>query len=109
MAGWAASIRALRHGGSKEVTPATDARWPMPLQLAIGAVTNFFDALGIGAFAATTAIFRFLRMVPDRLIPGTMNVGHTLPAILQAFIYTTMVEVDVLTLFAMIAASVLGA
>lgn len=81
----------------------------MPLQLAIGAVTNFFDALGIGAFAATTAIFRFLRMVPDRLIPGTMNVGHTLPAILQAFIYTTMVEVDVLTLFAMIAASVLGA
>ena len=41
-----------------------------------------------------------------RLIPGTLNVGHTLPTIAQAFIYTTIVQVDVLTLFAMIVAAV---
>ena len=48
-------------------------------------------------------------MVPDRLIPGTLNVGHTLPTIAQAFIYTSVIPVDVLTLFSMIAAAVLGA
>jgi uncharacterized membrane protein YfcA len=43
------------------------------------------------------------------VIPGTLNVGHTLPTAVQAFIYTTMVQVDILTLFAFIAAAVLGA
>ena len=75
----------------------------------IGAVTNFFDTLGIGSFATTTSMYRMRRMVPDRLIPGTLNVGHTLPTIVQAFIYTQLIKVDVTTLVAMIGASVLGA
>lgn len=107
--GWTSAVLALRRAGSKEASATTDARWPTLTQLAIGAVTNFFDTLGIGAFATTTALFRFLRMVPDRLIPGTLNTGHALPAIAQAFIFTTIVEVDILTLFSMITASVLGA
>src|SRR5687767_1055566 len=82
---------------------------PTPGQLGLGFVTNFFDTLGIGSFAPTTAIFKFLKMVPDRLIPGTLHVGHTLPTITQAFIYTTIIEVDVQTLIAMIAAAVIGA
>jgi uncharacterized membrane protein YfcA len=89
--------------------PATDSRFPNPLQVGVGAVTNFFDTLGIGSFATTTAIFRLKKMVPDRIIPGTLNVGHTLPTIAQAFIYTTVIPVDVLTLLSMIAAAVLGA
>lgn len=90
-------------------TPATETGAPNPFQIVLGAVTNFFDALGIGSFATTTAVFRLARMVPDRIIPGTLNVGHTLPTVAQAFIYTTVIPVDVLTLIAMIAASVLGA
>ena len=82
---------------------------PNPAQLAIGFVTNFFDTLGIGSFAPTTAIYKFFRMVPDRLIPGTLNVGHTLPTITQAFIYTLVIEVDITTLILMILAAVLGA
>src|SRR5687767_692217 len=82
---------------------------PTPLQIAIGAVTNFFDSLGIGSFATTTAAFRFLKMVPDRVIPGTLNAGHTLPTVAQAFIFTTIIPVDILTLFSMIAAAVAGA
>ncbi|NQW05358.1 MAG: sulfite exporter TauE/SafE family protein [Acidobacteria bacterium] len=78
------------------------------MQLITGAVTNFFDTLGIGSFAPTTAVFKFLKMVPDRLMPGTLNVGHTLPAIAQAFIYTLVIEVDPLTLILMIAAAVAG-
>jgi uncharacterized membrane protein YfcA len=83
--------------------------WPTPGQTGIGAVTNFFDALGIGSFATTTAMWRYWRLVPDRVIPGTLNTGHTIPAILQAFIFTTIIPVDTLTLFTMIAASVSGA
>jgi uncharacterized membrane protein YfcA len=90
-------------------SPATEARMPTPLQVAIGAGANFLDALGIGSFATTTAVFRLTQMVPDRIIPGTLNAGHALPTIVQAFIYTAIIDVDVVTLFAMIAASVLGA
>jgi uncharacterized membrane protein YfcA len=108
-AGWSAAIVAVRRTPSIEPSPATDARFPTPMQIGIGAITNFFDTLGIGSFATTTAMFRALRIVPDRVIPGTLNAGHTLPTVVQAFIYTTMVEVDILTLFAFIAAAVLGA
>jgi uncharacterized membrane protein YfcA len=89
--------------------PATDARFPTATQMGVGAITNFFDTLGIGSFATTTALFRWLRMVPDRIIPGTLNAGHTLPTVLQAFIYTAVIPVDVLTLFSMIGAAVAGA
>ena len=86
-----------------------DAGFPTAPQLGLGFVTNFFDTLGIGSFAPTTAIFKFFKMVPDRLIPGTLNVGHTLPTITQAFIYTTIIEIDITTLILMIAAAVAGA
>ena len=82
---------------------------PTALQLAIGAVTNFFDTLGIGSFAPTTSVFKLRRLVPDELIPGTLNVGHTLPTIVQAFLFIAIVQVETATLFGMIAASVLGA
>ncbi len=98
-----------RTPGSASATPATDARFPTPTQMGVGAITNFLDTLGIGSFATTTALFRWLRMVPDRVIPGTLNAGHTLPTVLQAFIYTAVIPVDVLTLFSMIAAAVAGA
>ena len=55
--------------------------------LVLGAVTNFFDTLGIGSFAPTMAWFKFRNLVPDRIIPSTMLVGHSLPSILQAFIF----------------------
>jgi uncharacterized membrane protein YfcA len=78
------------------------------LELGTGFVTNFFDTLGIGSFAPTTAIFKFFKIVEDRLIPGTLNVGHTLPTITQAFIYTAIIEVNTTTLVLMILAAVAG-
>ena len=57
--------------------PAGEEPRPGARHLLIGFVTNFFDTLGIGSFATTTSLFRFLRLVPDELIPGTLNVGHT--------------------------------
>ena len=72
-------------------------------------MTNFFDTLGIGSFAPTTSIFKLKRLVPDEQIPGTLNVGHALPTIAQAFIFIAIVEVEMTTLVGMIAASVAGA
>jgi len=108
---WAFAVAAARRttSGSADANPATDARFPTPLQIAVGFATNFFDAIGIGSFATTTAIFRGLRMVPDRIIPGTLNAGHTMPTVVQAFIFTKLIPVDVLTLISMIGAAVLGA
>jgi uncharacterized membrane protein YfcA len=82
---------------------------PTPGGLATGFVTNFFDTLGIGSFATTTAIFRKWGMVRDEKIPGTLNFGHTLPTIAQAFIFTKLVPVDPKTLVLLIVAAVLGA
>jgi uncharacterized membrane protein YfcA len=81
---------------------------PTALQLVIGFVTNFFDTLGIGSYATTTAVYKLRRLVPVKLIPGTLNVGHTLPVIAQAFIYTQTVAVESTTLVLMIIAAVAG-
>src|SRR5205085_3946330 len=35
----------------------------------LGAVVNFFDTLGIGSFATTTAWLKFRKLVPDCLLP----------------------------------------
>src|SRR5262249_9104382 len=84
-------------------------RGPTLIEIAIGAITNFLDTLGVGSFATTTALFRFLRLVPDRLIPGTLNVGHALPSVAQALVFIAIVEVEARTLTLMIAASLAGA
>jgi len=82
---------------------------PSIFELFIGFVTNFFDTLGIGSFAPTASIFKFRKMMPDELIPGTLNVGHTPPTILEAFLFIAIVNVDLLTLVLLIGGSVVGA
>ena len=77
--------------------------------VAMSAVTSFFDALGIGCFAPTTAYFKFRRLVPDDLIPATMISGYALAAATEGFVFITSVQVDPLLLGAAIGASVLGA
>src|ERR1700679_3715489 len=96
--------------GAVRAAPRTpDRRWPRPVEIVVGFVTAFFDTLGIGSFAPTTAIFKLRKLVPDEQIPGTLNVGHTVPSVAEAFIFIAIVTVDPITLFSMIAASSLGA
>jgi uncharacterized membrane protein YfcA len=80
-----------------------------PLPVATGAVTNFFDTLGIGSYAPTTAIIKFFRLTDDVNIPGTLNVGHALPAMTQAVIFIAIVRVEVTLLVTCIAAAIVGA
>jgi uncharacterized membrane protein YfcA len=94
-----------RHGGS----PHTGTTPGMTWDGVIGFVTNFFDALGIGNFAPTTAAFKLLKRIPDEEIPGTLNAGHAVPVLIEALIFIAAVTVDFTTLLGMILASVVGA
>lgn len=76
----------LRAAVAKRVTPNPEA-------VVLGAVVNFFDTLGIGSFAPTTAWFKFRRMVPDRLIPQTMLTGLTPPSMAQSIIFLVLLGV----------------
>jgi uncharacterized membrane protein YfcA len=95
--------------GAGRPDEAGGVRRPGAASIAIGAVTNFFDTLGVGSFAPTTWLCRWLGLVPDRLLPGTLNVGHALPSVAQALIFIAIVEVEPRTLALMIAAAVAGA
>ena len=75
----------------------------------IGFVVNFFDTLGIGSFAPTMSIYKLFKLVPDKLIPGTLNVGCYLPVAVMAIIFMRIINVDTLTLVLMVVASVIGA
>jgi uncharacterized membrane protein YfcA len=75
----------------------------------IGFVVNFFDVLGIGAFAPQTALLKFTKQTEDRVIPGTMNVANTIPVLIQALIFIQIIEVEPVTLLTMLLSAAAGA
>jgi uncharacterized membrane protein YfcA len=81
---------------------------PTPLDLLIGLVTNFFDTLGIGSLATTTALYRLFGLVPDEVIPGTIIVGDALCVLTQAVLFIGVVSVDPLQMTALIVVCVAG-
>lgn len=91
---------AIRHGAR-----------PKGEAILLGAITNFFDTLGIGSFAPTMAWFKFRNMVEDRLIPPTMLCGHTPASMAQAIIFLILlgVAVDPVLLFGCVIAYLCGA
>ena len=75
----------------------------------VGFITNFFDTLGIGSFAPTVALNKFLKMgVKDKELPGLLNVSYALPVVVEAVIFTTVIKVESITLVSMLAAAALG-
>jgi len=75
----------------------------------IGSLVNFFDVLGIGAFAPQTALLKFTKQTEDRLLPGTLNVANTIPVLIQALIFITIIEVESTTLILMLLSAAGGA
>jgi len=94
-------IRAARRNPARESVTAID--------ILIGFVTDFFDTLGIGSFAPTTAIFKLRGKPADELIPGTLNIGHNASAALDTIIFVTVVAVDPLLLVLMVGSAAIGA
>ena len=83
---------------------------PRPEAIVLGAVVSFFDTLGIGSFAPTAAWLKFRRLVPDRIIPQTMLVGLTPPAMTESVIFLILlgVLVDPVLLFGCAIAVLMG-
>lgn len=75
----------------------------------IGFIVNFFDVLGIGAFAPQTALLKFTKQTEDRVLPGTLNVANTIPVLIQALIFIQIVEVESITLLTMLLSATAGA
>ncbi|MDR1801077.1 MAG: sulfite exporter TauE/SafE family protein [Lachnospiraceae bacterium] len=75
----------------------------------IGLLTNFLDTLGIGSFATTQAGFKFTKSSPDETMPGTLNVGDTIPVVLEAVLFFGLIEIDAVILIVFIATAVIGA
>ena len=68
---------------------------PTAETILLGAVVSFFDTLGIGCFAPSTAWLKFRRLVPDRLIPPTILVGLTITAVVESIIFLLQLGVRV--------------
>ena len=75
----------------------------------IGVGVNFIDVLGVGSFAPATGLLKFFRQCPDRLLPGTLNAGFTIPVVYQAIVFVDVIVVDPVTLMAMMVAAAAGA
>ena len=93
----------VRAAFAKRALPSLEA-------LGLGAVVNFFDTLGIGSFAPTTAWLKFRKLVPDRLIPPTMVVGLTPPAMAESIVFLILlgVRVDPVLLIGCAVATMVG-
>lgn len=78
--------------------------------IGLGAVVSFFDTLGIGCFAPSTAWLKFRHIVPDRLIPPTILVGLTITAVVESIIFLLQlgVRVDPVLLVGCILACTMG-
>jgi len=82
---------------------------PWPSDIAIGMVTSFLDTLGIGSYAQMTALFKLRGDPADELIPGTLNVGSSIPVFFSTFLFVIAVTVDPVLLTCMVASAGAGA
>jgi uncharacterized membrane protein YfcA len=77
--------------------------------LLLGLIANFFDTLGIGSFAPTTAYFKFRKLVSDDLIPPSLLVGFAIPTAVEALAFISSVQVDPDLLAGSILLAIIGA
>ena len=75
----------------------------------VGIVGNFFDTFGLGSFATSSFLFKIHHSVHDIDVPGTLNVGNSIPVSLQALIFLSLINIDSKTLICLIISAVLGA
>jgi uncharacterized membrane protein YfcA len=102
-------LRLRQDAKTPAARPSDAVRRPTGAELGIGFLTDFLDTLGIGSFAVTTALFKLFKTAPDEDIPGTLNVGHSIPTFAEALIFIAIVAIDGKTLVLMILSSVVGA
>ncbi|RHV35418.1 permease [Ruminococcus sp. OM05-10BH] len=79
------------------------------INLCIGFFTNFLDTLGIGSFATTQASFKLAHSCDDDVMPGTLNIGDTIPVVFEFILFLELVEIAPLTLIGLLISASIGA
>jgi uncharacterized membrane protein YfcA len=82
---------------------------PLLIEYPVGLVFAFFDTLGIGSFAPTTAVLKFQGKIADETIPGTLNIGLNMAAGLEAAIFIKLIVIDPVLLMTTVLSAALGA
>jgi uncharacterized membrane protein YfcA len=82
---------------------------PLISEYPVGLILAFFDTLGIGSFAPTTAVLKLQKNIADELIPGTLNIGLNAAAMLEMIIMVSVIVIDPVLLMATILSAALGA
>jgi uncharacterized membrane protein YfcA len=87
----------------------TGRKRPLAIEYPVGLVFAFFDTLGIGSFAPTTAVLKLQNKIPDEAIPGTLNIGLNTAAMLEMVIMVTTIVIDPVLLMTTILSAAAGA
>jgi uncharacterized membrane protein YfcA len=82
---------------------------PLIVEYPLGFVVAFFDTLGIGSFAPTTAALKFQGHIPDESIPGTLNIGLNTAAMLEMLIMVSVIVIDPVLLMTTVLSAAAGA
>jgi uncharacterized membrane protein YfcA len=72
-------------------------------------VIEFFDTLGIGAFAPSIAYYKLRKLLPEAAIAPNLMVANCLSVFLQAAIFIRIIEVDATLLILSIGTAIIGA
>lgn len=79
------------------------------VHLMISGVTAFFmDTIGVGSFACNIALANYFKTFKDEELPGMLNGAQVLPGAIEALFFLGVIQVDLITLITLIAATCLG-
>lgn len=72
-------------------------------------VIFFFSSFGISDFAVSTIFYRKMKLLTDKVLPGTLNTQCVIPVAVMALAFISVIQVDIVTLVICIIAQMLGA
>lgn len=84
------------------------ARGCWPLQMLSSFVIYFFGAFGVSDFTISTVVYTKTNWVEVRQLPGTLNTQPLVALTITALVYTSSIEIDLLTLLPFIILQTLG-
>jgi uncharacterized membrane protein YfcA len=69
----------------------------------------FFSSFGISDFAISTILYRKMKLLTDRVLPGTLNTQCVMPVAAMALAFISVIEIDIVTLSVCIISQIIGA
>ncbi|WP_323754988.1 hypothetical protein [Spiroplasma poulsonii] len=76
----------------------------------MGFLGSFTDTIGVGSFVVKVAALNATNSVPDvKKLPGTLNVGLTIPNLLAGTLFVSATQVELVTLVTLVIVAMIGA